>query len=35
MVTAEEVASFTIFLASEESNGFAGQVFPLAGGWQT
>jgi len=35
MVTAEEVAAFTIFLASEESNGFAGQVFPLAGGWQT
>ena len=35
MVTPEEVASFTIFLASEEANGFAGQVFPLAGGWQT
>lgn len=35
MVTPEEVASFTIFLASEESNGLAGQVFPLAGGWQT
>jgi 2-keto-3-deoxy-L-fuconate dehydrogenase len=35
MVTAEEVAAFAVFLASEESNGFAGQVFPLAGGWQT
>jgi 2-keto-3-deoxy-L-fuconate dehydrogenase len=34
MVTPEEVASFSIFLASDESDGFAGQVFPLAGGWQ-
>jgi 2-keto-3-deoxy-L-fuconate dehydrogenase len=34
MVAPEEVASLSIFLASEESDGFAGQIFPLAGGWQ-
>lgn len=35
LATAEEDALFAVFLASDEVNFFAGQVFPFAGGWVT
>ena len=33
MGTPEELASFVIFLASDKANFFAGQSFPISGGW--
>ncbi|MCY4499890.1 MAG: SDR family oxidoreductase [Rhodospirillaceae bacterium] len=35
LATAREDALFVLFLASDESDFFVGQVFPFAGGWAT
>ena len=33
LATGREDAMLALFLASEESNFFVGQIFPFAGGW--
>lgn len=33
LATAREDALFVLFLASDESDFFVGQIFPFAGGW--
>lgn len=35
LATGREAALFVLFLASDESDFFVGQIFPFTGGWVT